>query len=766
MRLRGGIPAALVVLITVWVVGVAAPAADAGTYGISASGQAFCSLGQFIANVPGFGSACDDSVGQTLVAAPIGGAADTDRELFQITSPDPALTIVEAVAQNGAASLTDGYSGGTYWNGGGASWAANVNTAEDSGPITSSYWGFQIVCADAAGCGAIAKDHFPPNVEAGGVNLTVEEDRAPSLVAAGTNNLYYQTRPGEWVWNPAGDPWDATMSATDPSGVCNLGVTVNGRPNHEVLPQNYATWQQCPSPAIDQVSVDTTSTVSTSGQLTLELSAQNAALVPADATATINVDNIAPSLTIKALNDPDPGGWSVNHAVTLQIVPSTGPSGISSLTCNDTVGGHTQPLTLTADPTSAGDDDVTINGNGAHTVACTLANNAVDPQGAHHSTTTQLRVAIDEQAPTLTFEATDPANPDQLVVDTADDESAVNGGSLAIARTGSSTFTPLATSFTSSGQLIATIPDASLAPGSYTVRASATSQVGNSASATETLRLPLRSPVVSLVSVSRIQDPLIARRVRERVRVGFHYVTVRRHGRRVKVKRGGHYRTITVIKRVQRCHVVLRRRRRRRQCIAPKIRYRRSARVRHGASVRVFGELTTAQGVPLASQHVTILATPVHNDGPRRDVARAITNARGGWSARVPAGPSRIITVSYAGTATTLPSERGAVRLTVPAKLTLRVHRVLNGELSISGRLLGGYVPSSGVAMRLLLRYHGVPTLVDAASFRTTASGRFAFLYAPPAGASDALTGAEAALDGSEADYPWAAGRSPLVGLG
>ncbi len=98
--------------------GFVAAGAQAGTYSISASDAAFCALGYFTANVPGFGYACDDTTGQTQVVAPRGGAAKGDRELFEIDSPSSALTITDAVAIGASTDPKDGYGGGTYWNGG------------------------------------------------------------------------------------------------------------------------------------------------------------------------------------------------------------------------------------------------------------------------------------------------------------------------------------------------------------------------------------------------------------------------------------------------------------------------------------------------------------------------------------------------------------------------------------------------------------------------------------------------------------------------
>ena len=178
--------------------GVGASTALAGGYQISASGAAFCSLGGFEDNVPGFSTFCNED-GDSGVIAPGTGAADTDRELFQIASPSGALTITGADALGGYADLADGYGGGTYWSGGGASWTGGASgTDADSGSISSPYWGIQIVCSDADGCAGGAS----PEVVANGVDLTIGESAGPTLSASGIWN-----ESGAWVWNPAGDSW-------------------------------------------------------------------------------------------------------------------------------------------------------------------------------------------------------------------------------------------------------------------------------------------------------------------------------------------------------------------------------------------------------------------------------------------------------------------------------------------------------------------------------------------------------------------------------
>src|SRR5437588_10860621 len=70
---------------------------------------------------------------------------------------------------------------------------------------------------------------------------------SPAITMQGSPNLWNQTGPGEWVWNPPGDPWPMGFAASDPSGVCMLVLTVSG--HSEISPSSlpYNTPGPCPT---------------------------------------------------------------------------------------------------------------------------------------------------------------------------------------------------------------------------------------------------------------------------------------------------------------------------------------------------------------------------------------------------------------------------------------------------------------------------------------------------------------------------------------
>lgn len=649
------------------------------------------------------------------------------------------------------------WAAGMHWaNGGDVHWnpgAMATNTIDIVSDINSQWWQFWLACQQTS-CSDSAVVHIS------GLHIFATETAAPAVAAIGSNNIWYQT--SNWIWNPAGDPWPAGLSATDPTGICSAEITTNDVSQYygPLQPNQNNDWQQCPQLNWTSPTVDTQQYFpGSSGQLPYQVSATNAAGNTSSPAEILNVDNVPPTVTLTTPNDPNPGGWAVNHAVVVHVTPQAGPSGISSLTC--TVDGA--PVQLDSN------DDLTVDGNGRHTVGCSVANNAVGPQGQHDVGTGSLGIDIDEQPPTLGIEPQNPSDPAQLTVDTSDSESPVAGGSVQIAPAGTANWTQVPAALTSDGHLLATIPDAGR-HGPYTVQATACSQVGNCGSTSETLTLPLRAPSVSDVSLAKIANPLVAKKVKKRVRVGWHWAAVLRHGKAVKVKRGGHWKTITVIKLVERCkqkRVKTGKHRWRvtKVCKAPRIKLRRSARIGHGKPVTVHGLLESGQHIPLADTRVQIIAAADNGSRRFRQVATATTNSRGVWSAKLPAGPSRIIRAVFPGSQTLLPAA-GTASVTVPAKIELSARpKVLpwSGVVTFRGRLVGGYVPPDGVALRLLVRYPGSRRPSSLLALRTNRRGQFKIRWSYDAGRGVATYAFSVATTANESDYPFAAGASRRI---
>ena len=171
-------------------------------------------------------------------------------------------------------------------------------------------------------------------------------------------------------------------------------------------------------------------------------------------------------------------------------------------------------------------------------------------------------------------------------------------------------------------------------------------------------------------------------------------------------------------------------------------------RVPHGRGTTVSGRLGTANGTALAAQPVTVYTSPDNGLQHFTPAAAATTDANGAWSAAIGAGPSRLVEAVYGGSPTMERTVSAPIRLTVAAKLKLRV-RPRNArwgtQLTITGRLLGGYVPTARTQASQLLKIRigvvgipglrgdvGVPDLRPDGRFRTTfclATGRGVVRY-------------------------------------
>ena len=240
-------------------------------------------------------------------------------------------------------------------------------------------------------------------------------------------------------------------------------------------------------------------------------------------------------------------------------------------------------------------------------------------------------------------------------------------------------------------------------------------------SGTESFQMKIGTPTVAAVGFSKLVDKLSCHRATERVRIPARWVTVKVHGRQTRVHERAHTQRIGVT----RCHVRTARRRvsvwvtvRRH---GKKVRLRRQKTIRvllkphvitkskrvvgHGQAATVNGWLGTTTGIALAGQVVEVLTAADNGRNTYHVAATATTAADGGWSARLPAGPSRLIKAYYPGAPTTEAALSTAVTLIVAAKVELlRVfprHVAWGGTIHLVGQLKGGYLPPGGALVRL-----------------------------------------------------------------
>jgi hypothetical protein len=198
-------------------------------------------------------------------------------------------------------------------------------------------------------------------------------------------------------------------------------------------------------------------------------------------------------------------------------------------------------------------------------------------------------------------------------------------------------------------------------------------------------------PTVTAIGFSKIVDRLRCHRIRGVTRCHARtalrhrtiWVMVRRHGKRVRVKR---HETVRVV-------------------VLPHVLHQARRRVGHGRATTISGWLGTYRGLALGGQQVRILAAA--DDGRDRfgQVTAATTAPNGSWSAKLPPGPSRLVEARYGGGAGVQPSVSGLVHEIVPAKvelLSVAPHAVAwGGTIRLVGRLKGGHLPAGGALVRL-----------------------------------------------------------------
>ncbi|HUN78416.1 MAG TPA: hypothetical protein VMU32_05815 [Solirubrobacteraceae bacterium] len=187
----------------------------------------------------------------------------------------------------------------------------------------------------------------------------------------------------------------------------------------------------------------------------------------------------------------------------------------------------------------------------------------------------------------------------------------------------------------------------------------------------------------------------------------------------------------------------------------------------YGAARRIEGRLTGSGGAPIGDARIEVAERPAYAGAGVHPLALAQTSADGRWSLRLPRRLSSCqLLVAYRdrlGAAT--PVATRTLTLSVAAGLRLAVApRVAGarGGIRFVGRLLGGPVPPGGKQVVLEARSPGGRWL-QFHVVRAGRGGRFVFAY------RFRLAGPVRyqfrALSEAEADYPFAAGGSNVVGV-
>ncbi len=280
--------------------------------------------------------------------------------------------------------------------------------------------------------------------------------------------------------------------------------------------------------------------------------------------------------------------------------------------------------------------DLTVPAAGSYSLQVWLRDEAgnEDP-----STAVTVPLRFDDVPPSVAFAD---APDGQLRADVTDAHSGPAPGSLFYRRLGSSQWVELPTKLapgdaTGSGHLVAPLPE--LDYGTYVFRADAVDAAGNTASTS------LRADGTQM-SIRRLEPAKAKTRLFARLRGGH-----------------GHGAVLTVP---------------------------------FGAPALLSGRLTRADGASLGSRELRVVSHPSHGALVRIGAQTVRTGEQGGFELRLPPGPSRRVTVTFAGDEGLDPARRPGLELRVRSGVSIRAapRTLQTGEaVRLSGKVAGRGAP-------------------------------------------------------------------------
>jgi hypothetical protein len=304
---------------------------------------------------------------------------------------------------------------------------------------------------------------------------------------------------------------------------------------------------------------------------------------------------------------------------------------------------------------------------------------------------------------------------------------------------------------------------------------------GNPArSPTQTWSMKIGQPTVMAIAFRRLVDRLRCHRVRERVHVPAHWVTVRSHHKRLKVRVPASVTTVkvtrchprTVRKRITTWKTVVRHGKKRkikrthvvRVAVPPHFVNYAKRRVRFGRQTNVSGWLGTTDGTALPGRTVNVLSAADNGKGRFRPVRVVTTKPNGSWSARLRRGPSRLIEATYAGDPTTESTRSQQVQIVTPAIVHLHIRpRVVpwHSTIRLWGRVLGGQIPGDRQQLlRLRIGADGIFSTVGIPDITRTGRFRTSWTFHPGVGVVHYWFSVSTL---NEADYAFAPGSSKRI---
>ncbi len=383
-----------------------------------------------------------------------------------------------------------------------------------------------------------------------------------------------------------------------------------------------------------------------------------------DASERIQIDDALPTgghPVISGGSAGVPGGWSRTSQRVTVVFTAHGGATMSEVRCR--VDGRETVL-------KPGDAGVTTGaGRTKETVAVTvpppggtLVCQGLNSAGAW-SKPVSRSLQIDAQPPTGDFGPADRRDPTQVRAHVEDSGSGLASAVVEIEER--SGWKKLATRYDKSTRLAtATVPDdGSIPNGTYALRVDARDVAGNAAMLDESRHRKLETVTLPLRELTRLSAVVSA---------GSDHVVATANSAAAPTRR--HEATQLTLS--------------------------------YGQRSRLSGELTTARGAPISGASI-LVEQGVSGASPTL-LARLRTDVAGRFDWVVPPGPTRTLELVYEGTKI-LRTTSATANVRVGGRATIAVGNrpVAGRQLTIDGRVLGGWIPSGGVLVQLWYEVKG-----------------------------------------------------------
>jgi hypothetical protein len=283
-------------------------------------------------------------------------------------------------------------------------------------------------------------------------------------------------------------------------------------------------------------------------------------------------------------------------------------------------------------------------------------------------------------------------------------------------------------------------------------------------SPTETWTLDIQQPTVNSVSFAYMADALKCSPQKRVVRIPAHWITERYEGHVIRVRVPAQRRVVKVVH----CHpriatrtvTVNGKRIKERVVVLPHMVRSMHQWVRVGRMTKVSGWLGTPSGDALGGKWIRILTEPVGTDLGFSEYSDTTTKPDGSWSAWLPPGPSRLVEAVYDGSDTLAAATSPVATISVRARVSLAIvprHTHWGSTITITGKLVGGYVPDSGELIVLWIGWKGGSTEIGHVYTAPDGSFRTRYTFLRGSGAQKYRIWAQSAR---ESDYPFQPGSS------